>query len=164
MQKVDRMLMAILAGVVGLVLIAFAILLTRPKPSYLPDNTPGAAVHNYLLALQLADDSRAYSYVSPTLSGYPKNLDAFQRSIQTERYVFDGLKTATFDVGEGAAAGNTASVSVAQHNVDSGGIFGSSGNPTTVIFRLQRNTQTGAWQIVHADDFWPYCWEYAQSC
>ena len=66
MQKVDRMLMAILAGVVGLVLIAFAILLTRPKPSYLPDNTPGAAVHNYLLALHALSPDASVGALAPT--------------------------------------------------------------------------------------------------
>ena len=164
MQKVDRMLIAILAGVVGLVLIAFAILLLRPKAAYLPDGTPDAAVHNYLLALQLADESRAYSYVSPAAKGYPYTLADFQRSIRMASYAFDSLKTATFAVGPATVSGDTASVLVTQANLNSGNLFGSSGNSTTITFRLRRNPTNGAWKIVTADSLWAYCWDFNTGC
>jgi hypothetical protein len=158
------MLLAILAGVIGLVVIAFAILLTRPGPAYLPDGTPEAAVHNYLLALQLSDDSRAYTYLSPTVAGYPQTADGFRHALQQNSWAFEGLKTATFSVGDAVITDSSASVSVDRRSVDSGSLFGGPADARTIRFQLERSVKSGAWQIVKADELWPYCWDYDQGC
>ena len=38
-------------------------------------------VHNYLLALQRQDYERARSYLSPTLSGYPADVEQFAADV-----------------------------------------------------------------------------------
>ncbi len=164
MLKADRMLIAICAGLIGLVAIAFAVLLTRPKPAYWPEHTPAAAVHNYLLALQTGDEAQAYGYISPAAKGYPRTLAAFHQSLLQNNWAFSSLQTATLDIGQSVIIGNTATVKVAEHDVRSDSVFGGSGSSTTLTFTTQRSADGGLWQITTGDNFWAYCWDNSEGC
>lgn len=64
MKNTDKMLIAIVIGIVLLVVIALAITLTRPEPTYQAEDNPEGITHNYLLALQKKDYERAYVLLS----------------------------------------------------------------------------------------------------
>jgi len=78
MKNTDRTLVAIVGGILLLVVVAFVITLTRPKPGYLPEDTPEGVAQNYLLALLERNYARAYGYLSPMLGGYPQTVEQFE--------------------------------------------------------------------------------------
>ncbi len=81
-QGTDRYLFGIAAGVVLLLVVAVAVVLLRPEPTYQADDSPEDVAHNYLLALIKADYERAYGYLSPTLDGYPESVAKFTQDIE----------------------------------------------------------------------------------
>jgi hypothetical protein len=88
MKNTDKFLLAIVVGVVLLIVVAFAVVFTRPKPAYQSDDTPAGVVHNYLFALQEGNYERAYSYLSPSLDGYHLSLAAFLSPFLSNAYDF----------------------------------------------------------------------------
>jgi len=63
-MKQDRFLVGILLGIGVLVVISLALFFVRREQAvYLPDGSPEAAVHNYVLALQERDFQRAHAYL-----------------------------------------------------------------------------------------------------
>ncbi len=79
-----RLLLTVAAGSLLLVFASAATVLGREKPHYWPEGTPLAAAHNYLLAFKQDDLARAYTYLSPTMGGYP-TIDEFVEQISRGR-------------------------------------------------------------------------------
>ena len=88
----NRLLIAIVIGAVVLVGIAIGVTLLQPEPDYLTDDTPEGVAHNYLLALDKGEYQQAYSYLSPTLPGYPIDLESFTENVEDNPYRFLSLQ------------------------------------------------------------------------
>jgi hypothetical protein len=164
MKRTDRFLIAIVAAVVLLVIAVFVIALMRPnQPTYQPDDTPEGVAHNYLLALQLEAYERAYSYLSPTLPGYPANADKFVSDVEGDRWSFG---TYDDDVSLAVEAVNVsrdrAEVTVRKTTFRRGGLFDSGQYSTTFEMTLHR--EDGGWKITNSDRYWARCWELSEGC
>ena len=164
MKKPDTFLIGIVAGVVLLVVVTFAVALLRPKASYQAEDTPEGVAFNYLFALQQDDYERAYSYLSPTISGYPYSVSAFMSDINDHSWTFrlDSSST-TLDVDSVKVTGNTAIVKIMETRFYEGGLFDSSEYTNFFDMTLRRNAN-GDWKITEADDYWLYCWNTGKGC
>ena len=163
MKGTDKFLIGIVAGVVLLVSAAFAVALLRPEATYGPDGTPESAAHNYLLALQKKDYARAYSYLSPTLAGYPATVEEFTQAIEDNDYAFRLNDESTALAVESAhVTGNLATVKVRATRFYNGGLFGSS--EYTETFEMHFRLQSGAWKLFNSNSYWAYCWQEASGC
>lgn len=164
MKGTDRFLIGIVVAVVVLVGVVLALALLRPnQPSYQPDDTPEGVAHNYLLALQLEEYERAYSYLLPTLPGYPDDLDAFEREVEDNRWSFGyydddvSLSVETVDV-----SGDRAKIVVRKTHFHRGGLFDSGQYSTTFEMTLRR--EEGSWRVAEAGRYWATCWELSKGC
>lgn len=153
----DRGLVAIVAGALLLVVIAFVVVLRQGPAEYRNDAAPDAAVHNYLLAIQQSDYARAYTYLAPTIKGYPADVGQFTADIVGAPYMFGQ------DRREGVAVGATnivndelATVGVEVTQFSGGDLFGSSRYSYTFQVTLARSD--AGWQITNADQYWQPCW------
>jgi hypothetical protein len=167
MQRTDKLLIGLVTGIVVVVLAALASLWLRPPPAYLADDTPEHIAHNYLLAMQQADHARAYSYLLPTLAGYPSRLDAFTTQVENNRWQFHLVQGATtFDVQPAVVSGDSARVPVRQRVFYQGGLFGSGNYEDTFIILLRRLSPGPGpdWQVVDAGRIWLDCWGQARGC
>jgi hypothetical protein len=157
MKVTDRFLVGIVAGVVLLVGVAFAVAFLRPEPEYRPDDTPEGVTHNYLLALRQYDYARAHGYLSPRLPGYPANSEEFAQDVRDNSYNFDlDDRSVTLEVESARLTGNTATVTVRRTVFYGGGLFDSSEYSGSFDVRLRR--EGGGWKIVEAGQYWAYCW------
>lgn len=68
--KVDPFTLAVAFGVLVLISIAFALVLSQPRAERMAEVTPGGVVHNYYLALMHDDLSTAYGYFSTETRGW----------------------------------------------------------------------------------------------
>jgi hypothetical protein len=161
MKQTDRFLLAIIAGVVVLVAVALALALTRPAQGYLPETTPGAVAHNYLLAIKQRDDARAYGYLSPELSGHPATLDEFAADIDRYSWSFS-RDSATISVGSERISAERAVVTIDETRFYEGGLFSSSQYTTSFSVTLRR--QGEGWKIISADSYWALCWSEGEPC
>ncbi len=162
LKETDRFLVGIVVGIVLLVAVAFAVVLTQPKPTYLPDDTAAGVAHNYLLALQQQDYARAYSYLSPTRKGYPPSLDAFTSNISSYHWNFYPDESSTLTVEDTRVTGDRAVVSVRARTFSNPGLFSSGESSRRFDLRLQQ--ETGAWKLIGGDSYWAYCWDYEAGC
>jgi hypothetical protein len=165
MKNTDKFLLGIVAGVIVLVGVAFAVAYLRPEPAYQADDTPEGVAHNYLLALQQEDYERAYRYLSPTLKGFPASVDEFAEDIRKDAWRFglaDG--STTLEVETARVSGDGAQVMVRETRFYQGGLFDSNLSTNRFQMRLQRDATSGAWQILGADSYWLYCWTDPQGC
>jgi hypothetical protein len=156
MKNTDKILVAIVGGIILLVVVAFAVTLARPKQGYLPDDTPEGVAQNYLLALLEKDYARAYGYLSPNLVGYPKTLEAFILDIEKNSWNYDYYSSVTLalqsvDVGE-----NYATVRMLASQFRAGSLFDS--GETTDIFDMQLRLIAGQWKISHSERYFSWCW------
>jgi hypothetical protein len=149
----DKFLVAILAGVVLLVGITFAAALLRPAPTYRSDETPEGVAHNYLLALEQEEFDRAYSYLSPTLEGYPDSADEFADDVRDYSWQFQSVALA---VESTRVTGDEARVTVRETFSSDGGLFSGGNYSTTFDMRLQE--ENGEWKLIASDSYWLYCW------
>ena len=162
MKQIDRFLLAIIAGVVVLVVAALALALTRTPQGYLPDTTPDGVAHNYLLAIKQHDSARAYSYVSPDLSGYPPTVDDFVADIDSHYSWAFNRDSATISVGDQRITGDRAVVTVSETHFDSSGLFNSGQYSTSFSMTLRR--QGDAWKLISAELYWASCWNQSRPC
>ena len=159
MQRTDKFLIGIVAGIVILVGTGFAVMLLRPRPTYLPDNTPGGVANNYLLAVQRGEYERAYGYLSPDLPGYPSDPATFARQVG----LGNGYNsTSSVEVTDVQETGERATVSFEETTFYEGGLFGSDSYQSTFQMRLIR--QAGQWRIEHSDSFWAWCLDQPEGC
>ncbi len=160
----DRFLLGIVLGMVVLVAMAFAVVLMRPQPTYQPDGTPEGAVHNYLLALRLEEDARAYRYLSPSLAGYPESTEAFAADVRNEiRDLGSDRRAVALSVVETRVIGAQAWVIVRETWSSSDGLFARSTLSSTFDVRLEQ-ADPATWLIVESDRYWAPCWGRPAGC
>lgn len=164
MKTTDKFLIGIVAGVVLLVGVAFAVVLLRPKPAYRADDTPENVAHNYLLALQQSDYERAYGYLSPTIRGYPDTAESFIEDINDYNWTFHQEDSITLSVGSARITGERATVTVQKKVFYEGGLLGSSDYTDTFDVTLRRDATSGVWKIIDSEDYWAYCWDNKNGC
>lgn len=155
MKTSDKWLLGIVVGAILLVAAAIAVTVLRPKPSYRSDAAPAGVAFNYLLALKKKDYPRAYSYLSPTLPGYPANVDKFTDAI-ADNYNFD-FEHVALDTGDTEQRGNRTIVKVKKTTFSSDGLYGS--QQYTSSFDVVLRHEGNAWKIIHADEYWAWAWE-----
>jgi len=158
----NRLLIAIVIGAVALVGIAIGVTLLRPEPDYLTDDTPEGIAHNYLFALEKGEYQRAYSYLSPTLPGYPIDLESFTEEVEDNPYRFDMHEDSTLRVDSVISTGNSASITINETNFYSGDIFGS--NEYTSTFKMKLSLEDGEWKIIESDSYFAWCWDRDSGC
>lgn len=166
MKAGDRFLIAIVGGVLIVVVVAFVVVLRRPAPTFAEENTAEGVVHNYLLALRQQDYVRAYSYLSPSLKGYPNSVEAFVENIQSNKYNFSlDDDSDTLEIESSRRLGiatETIEVSVRETRYYGGGIFGS--NQYSNVFEMELQRENGAWKIATSDRYFIRCWMDKAGC
>ena len=160
MKKTDKTLIGIVAGVILLVVVAFGVALSKPKPTYQAEDTPEGVAFNYLFALQQEDYERAYGYLSPAIKGYPRNAEAFADDIRDSSWTFSRLSDSSTSVEIESAKlnGKRADVTMLETRFYEGDLF-NSGTYTYGFEVTLRQDENGVWKIVEADSYWLGCWD-----
>ena len=149
-MKQDRFLFIILGVIGALVVIALALFFVRRgMQAYGPEDSPNGVANNYVLALQMGDFKRAYTYLSEG-SGKPTEL-TFQQEFSNRQL---DISSASIQIDPAVIAGDSASISVTlQYN---NGPFGES-YPNMQNGTLVR--QGGVWKINSLPNpYWGYDW------
>lgn len=163
MKSTDKFLIAIVAGVVLLIVVAFTLVLSRPKPAYQTGDTAEAVAHNYLLALDQKDYERAYRYVSAGLPGYPVSADQFKRELDRYNYYYGGHGASiSLEVLSTTVTGDRAAALVRETTFYRRGLFDSGNNSQTFEMSLKR--EQAGWKIVSSGRYWAWCWEDSAGC
>jgi hypothetical protein len=163
MKSPDKFLMGIIIGVVVLLAVVFGVILTRPAEEYQAEDTPEGLAHNYLLALQYEDYQRAYSYLSPSLSGYPKSPIEFKRAVERDRWRFRTDSSISMTVESSELLGeDQAVVEVRETRFFSGDLFSSS--QSTIDFEIYLVLEDDQWKIKDADYYFAACWTRPEGC
>ena len=163
MKNTDKFLIAIVAGVVLLIGVAFAVVFLRPKPTYQTDDTPEGVAHNYLFALQQKDYARAYSYLSPDIDGYPDSVARFTTDISNNGYGFgSGSDSTTLEIASSDITGDQAVVTVRETVFYNGGLFNN--NQYTNTFAMTLHREDKGWKIVSSESYWAWCWNDTGGC
>jgi len=159
MKKTDKLLIGIVAGILLLVLVAFGVALTRPKPTYQAEDKPEGVAFNYLFALQQEDYERAYSYLSPTLKSYPRTVEKFRDQIRDYSWNFRGLEdtSTTLAIDSVEVNGRQAYVGIRETQFHEGDLFSSS-EYSHVFEMTLRQDENEKWKIVESDSYWVHCW------
>ena len=161
MKTTDRVLLGIVLGAVLLAGSAFALVLLKPEPTYLAEDTPEGVVHNYLLALQREDYSRAYGYVSPNLSGYLRSAQQFEQEVE-DSYQFQGINEGSFSIATAAVEGTQATVEIRETIFYGGGLFDSGQYINT--FKVDLTHVGGEWKITDSESYFLSCWRTPDDC
>jgi len=157
----NRLLIAIVIGAVALVGIAIGVTLLLPEPDYLTEDTPEGVAHNYLFALEKGEYQRAYSYLSPTLPGYPEDIEEFTESVDT--YTFRNLdRVSTFQFEPVTVNDKRATITIKETIFYEGGIFGSDEDTST--FKMKLRLEDGEWKIIESDSYFLWCWDREEGC
>lgn len=164
MKRTDWFLFAIVAGVIVLVATSFVVALSRPEPSYKPEETAEDVAHNYLFALQQADLERAYSYISPTIKNYPVSSREFTDLVMDNRWMLGKHEqgAVTMHVESSMIREDLATVYVRETNFYARGLFDSGQNINTFSMKLQREESN--WKIVDSDEYWLPCLHERDGC
>ncbi len=166
MKGTDKFLLGIVVGVILLVIVAVAAVMTRPAASYKEENTAEGVVNNYLLALQRRDYARAYSYLSPSLKTYPATLDRFIETLRGNRFAFPNEDDAsTLEIDSSRTLGtdaDSARVAVRETHFYNGGLFGGGQESSHFFVELQR--ENGAWKIYGSNRYFLSCWTTSTGC
>lgn len=163
MKRNDRFLLGIVIGVIALIVVGFATAFLRPKPSYRAEDRPEGVAYNYLLALQQGDYTRAYTYLAPTIKGYPKTVEAFARDVGDASF---GLRVDTnvsaLEIDSTRVTNNVATVTVRETYFNQGGPFNTNQYSTKFDMQLQRDGEV--WHITDSNSYWVWCWHNANGC
>lgn len=164
MKGTDRFLIAIVAGIALLVGAVLAIALLRPhEPGYRTDSTPEGVAHNYLLALQLEDYERAYTYLSSTLPGYPEDTAAFGHDVREHRRSFGHYDDdVSLAVESSHVQDGRADVEVRRTVHFRGGPLDSGQYSSTFDMTLRLDGQE--WKVSDSDYYWARCWQSYEGC
>jgi hypothetical protein len=164
MKSADKFLIGIITGIAILVIVVFAIAYLRPKPGYISDETPEGVIHNYFYALQQEDYGRAYSYLSPTIKGYPNSNEAFANDVHSNAWIFNSFGSdVSLSIISADPIGNNATVKVRKSTFNQGVLFGDEYSTTFDVY-LQRVSSDSAWKIIQADEYWVRCWNTKVNC
>lgn len=161
MPSSDRLLWGIVGGAVLLAIIAAVVVFMRTEPEYRTGNDPDDVVFNYILALERGDYERAYSYLSPTLPGYPKNVQQLRTQIPPSQFSDDDV---SYMVVDSKVNGDYATVLVRETIVYRTDLISVSQSTNTITMELVR-TDTG-WQLIGGGGswIWEWCWEDKGGC
>ena len=141
-MRSDRLLQAIVAGAVVLVLAGFGVLfLARDRnPAQYAENTPQGVVQRYLQALGDGRYREADAYIADSVKNRePDRYKPSYPSSPPERSYRVVLQDTKMD-------GGIARVTVAVSRSGGGGPFGDSGYTNTTVFELRQ--ENGAWRII----------------
>lgn len=164
MKSPDKFLIGIIIGVVILLAVVFGVILTRSGEEYQAEDTPEGVAHNYLLAMQNEDYTRAYGYLSPNLKGYPESAIEFKRHVERDRWRFrtdSSISLAvesSFFVGDGSMA----YVNVRETTFYSRDLFASS--QRSMDFEIFLVLEDGQWKIMDSDFYFSSCWTNYPGC
>ena len=156
MKNTDKPLLAIVGGIIFLVVLVFIVVLRQPAPEYLPEDTPEHIAHNYLLALRQQEYERAYSYLSPTLINYPRNLNQFIQDIESSKWSFGLDSDISLAVESTRVLGGFTIVTIEETRFYNRGLFDS--YQSTNAFTMHLSQQNNAWKINRSESFWDSCW------
>jgi len=162
MKTTDKYLIGIVVGIVLLIVVAFAVTLTRPEPTYQADDTPEGVAHNYLLALQKVDYERAYGYLSPKIEGYPPSAGEMAANILKNSSRFRLNQGVTISVESGQVTGSTAIVTVRENRFSGGNLFDS--GQSTRNFTMDLHLVDGEWKIEYSYSYFALCWSREKGC
>lgn len=164
MQKPDKFLIGIVAGIVLLVVVAFVVVLARPEASYQPEDTAENVVFNYVLALNKMEYGRAYGYVSPTVPHYPADAAEFERHVDRPYSYYDNR---SFSVGSSNITDDYTVVYLNETYTSRPRPLAFLDNyqyTNTFYFRVKQ--ENGAWKIIDGEQYWYTCWsvDYPNWC
>ena len=149
-MKQDRFLTGILIGIGVLVIAALAVFFTRrDTQTYVSDDTPEGAVHNYVVAVLEKDYEKAYSYLADL--EHKPDYEEFRQAF------LNGMVNpgnSAIDIGEAEVIDDEAYVDVAL-------IYNPSDPFSTGYRDVQRAglvLQNGAWKLTSMPSY--YFWEY----
>jgi hypothetical protein len=162
MQRTDRFLIGIVVGAVVIIVLAVVVVLLKPEATYLPDDTPDGVSHNYLLALQNKDFSKAYGYLSTRIEGYPATLEDFENQVLRNSWQFNIGEGVTLKVDSADIRSNRATVHVIQTRFHGGGLFDT--GQSMRAFEMSLSNESGGWKITDSDNYFAYCWRYDNGC
>ncbi len=163
MKGTDKFLAGIVLGIVLLVIIAVGLVMTRPAASYKDDNSAENVAYNYLFALQERNYVRAYSYLSPSLSGYPSTVDRFSADLRIyDLNLDDSLSLEIASSRPVVSSLESAEVSVRSTRFGGGGLFGPGQN--SWLFRVELQKEKGNWKIIGSDQYFANCWTRPAGC
>ena len=148
-MKQDRFLFVILGVIGALVVIALVLFFVRRgMQTYGPEDNPNGVANNYVLALQMGDFKRAYTYLAEG-SGKPTELTFLQEFSSRQL----DISSASIQILPAIIIGDNASVSVTLRNA---GPFGET-YPNVQNGTLVR--QGGVWKINSLPNpYWGYDW------
>jgi hypothetical protein len=162
----DRFLLVILVGIILLIGTAFAIAQFHPAAQYLPGGSASAATHNYILALEQQDYSRAYLYLSPSLPCYPVQESRFIRHLNNFPQAMSWKVLSEKPM---TASGYKQQVTVEFTGFRRSFLFFSQTYSSRV--QLSWIDELGRWRLVEASGFYLYsralfdqCWNTCNNC
>jgi hypothetical protein len=156
MKGTDKFLIGLVIGIVLLVVVAFSVVLLRPKPEYRSDDSPDAVVHNYLLALRQHEYERAYECLSPELVSYPQDIEAFIEDVNDRGWLFGQNKDVALNVQSSKIVASTATVEVLETTFYSGGPLESGQDERR--FDMKLHQEDGKWKLFDGDRYWNFSW------
>ncbi len=163
-KNTDKYLLGIVIGSVVLVITSIFMVRSIPEPSYKSKLSPEGVSHNYLLALQQGDYTRAYSYLSMQLDGYPESSDAFEDLVldYPGHFMIDENDNVQLQVIEVDIEGDSARVRIRETHFYSGGIFSDGYDSRT--FRMKLQLDSDGWKIISAGSYWANCLNNRSTC
>ena len=155
MRQTDKFLLAIVGSVVILIAAAFALILLRPEPQYRSDDSPEAAVHNYLLALQQEAYERALDEISHDVPNRPQDGNEMEWAISQNSWQFDRYGDPALVISSSRVSGDHATVTLAETR--SGGIFPGDVSSQEIVMRLKQDEN--GWKLIGGKAYWSEDWE-----
>jgi hypothetical protein len=160
MKGIDKFLAAIVAAVVILIVAALLVARMRPdSPEFLADDTPEHIAYNYLLAIEQKEYSRAYGYLSPSLPGYPTDLDMFVRDVRRDFYAYSDSNEVSRAVTLSKSGDNTTWINVRETHFNQGGGL-LPGSQYSINYEMALRQEDGNWLLIESDRYWSHCWDH----
>lgn len=145
----DRFLIAILLGILGVMILAVVVFVTRPDTQgFGAEDTPAGVARNYILALQKGDYNKAYLYLDTT--GKNIDLNKFQNELLPSQ---PEIKRISVQLGETEQTGDKALVALTLLHPGNGPFEdGWRENGSAVLVQ----DSSGNWKIISLPYiFWP---------
>ncbi len=161
-RGIDLFLIGMVAAIVLLVAVAFALVRLRAEPGYGSEEQPEGVVQNYILAIQQQDFARAHGYLSPDLPGYPRAAEVFSDQVYADRWESGINRASGFSIQTSRIDGDRAWVTLLEREAGQGGPFWM-GPAYSSTFGVRLKNQ-GGWKIIHSERYWRSCWESAGGC
>ncbi|MFN2103810.1 MAG: hypothetical protein ACK2U5_00870 [Candidatus Promineifilaceae bacterium] len=157
----DKFLLAIAAGAVLLIVVAFIVVSRRPDPQFQGGGTPESVVHDYLLALQLGDYETAYSLLSPDLA-YPADINEFYDSLRQTPWQFTVSDNYSMVVESSEAISENSVAVIVREIYNTNALFAGDGYSSTFRMRVENGEE--GWKLVSGENYWSSCWGESNQC